>query len=246
MAVALGTGEGQATDGGDPGCVALRVEDGRHVCEARAGARRRHGDCCVRRLEEGVGFRKEVGSPVPAAEGVIDEELHTILADAPCDVGLLVARPDPGFSSGRPIMVPFTGAAHDWAAIEIAAWMSRSLGTSLRLVGPGGDPATGQRDASRLLARASLMVQQAIGVVTDPVLVEAGHQGLIAATVEAGLLVLGLSPRWREEGLGDARLAVARDARPPTLLVRRGVRPGGLAPRESITRFTWTLASSEP
>jgi hypothetical protein len=24
--------------------------------------------------------------------------------------------------------------------------------------------------------------------------------------------------------------------------VRRGLRPGGLAPRESYTRFTWTIA----
>jgi len=26
------------------------------------------------------------------------------------------------------------------------------------------------------------------------------------------------------------------------VLVRRGLRPGGLAPRESHTRFTWTIA----
>jgi DNA-binding SARP family transcriptional activator len=180
------------------------------------------------------------------AEGRIDEELHTILADAPCDVALLVARADGRIASERPVMVPFTGAEHDWSAIEIAAWMSRSLGTSLRLVGTAGDPASGRRDASRLLARASLMVQQAIGVATEPLLIEAGHRGLIGATAEAGLLVLGFSPRWRQEGLGDVRLAVVRDASPPTLLVRRGVRPGGLAPRESMTRFTWTLASAAP
>jgi hypothetical protein len=30
------------------------------------------------------------------------------------------------------------------------------------------------------------------------------------------------------------------------LLARRGVWPGGLAPRESMTCFTWTLASSDP
>jgi hypothetical protein len=54
--------------------------------------------------------------------------------------------------------------------------------------------------------------------------------------------VVGLSARWRQEGLGQARLGVARDAVPPTLLVRRGLRPGGIAPRESMTRFTWTLS----
>jgi DNA-binding SARP family transcriptional activator len=185
----------------------------------------------------------------PAAllgEGTIDDDLLTILADAPCDVALLIARRDGSIAPERPVMVPFTGAEHDWSAIEIAAWMSRSLGTSLQLVGTAADPAGGRRDASRLLARASLMVQHVVGVATESVLVEAGHEGLIAATADAGLLVLGLSPRWREEGLGDVRLAVAKDARPPTLLVRRGVRPGGLAPRESMTRFTWTLASPAP
>jgi hypothetical protein len=28
------------------------------------------------------------------------------------------------------------------------------------------------------------------------------------------------------------------------VLVRRGLRPGGIAPRETMTRFTWTLAGS--
>jgi hypothetical protein len=27
----------------------------------------------------------------------------------------------------------------------------------------------------------------------------------------------------------------------PTLLVRKGLRPGGLAPPENLTRFTWSL-----
>jgi hypothetical protein len=73
------------------------------------------------------------------------------------------------------------------------------------------------------------------------VLVDPGEDAVIEAADEAGLLVVGLSVRWRQEGIGATRLAVATKARPPTLLVRRGLRPGGLAPRESLTRFTWTL-----
>jgi hypothetical protein len=30
----------------------------------------------------------------------------------------------------------------------------------------------------------------------------------------------------------------------PVVLVRRGVRPGGLAPDETLTRFTWSLANA--
>jgi DNA-binding SARP family transcriptional activator len=175
-------------------------------------------------------------------DGRVDGDLVAILADAPCDVGLLVTHGRFVLETGKPVMVPFGGAEHDWSAIELAAWISRSLDTSLRLLGTSGDPAAGRRDASRLLARASLMVQQVVGVATDPVLVPPGDRAVVEASVQACLLVVGLSPRWRQEGLGAARLAVARDARPPTLLVRRGLRPGGIAPRESVTRFTWTLS----
>jgi hypothetical protein len=85
------------------------------------------------------------------------------------------------------------------------------------------------------------MVQQVVGVATDPLLVPPGDAAVIEASAQACLLVVGLSARWRQEGLGATRLAVARDSRPPILLVRRGLRPGGIAPRESMTRFTWTL-----
>ena len=46
-------------------------------------------------------------------------------------------------------------------------------------------------------------------------------------------------------GQQTARLELARSAEVPTLLVRRGLRPGGLAPQKSMTRFTWTLGPSE-
>jgi hypothetical protein len=60
--------------------------------------------------------------------------------------------------------------------------------------------------------------------------------------VDAAVLVVGLSPRWRHEGLGADRLVLAREAPVPTLLVRRGLRPSGVAPAGSATRFTWSLS----
>ena len=62
------------------------------------------------------------------------------------------------------------------------------------------------------------------------VLVAPGAGGIIEAADDAALVVLGLSGRWAQEGLGAARVTVAREARSPVVLVRRGVRPGGLAP----------------
>jgi DNA-binding SARP family transcriptional activator len=179
-------------------------------------------------------------------DDVIVGDLGAVLAEAPCDVALLVGGgadgPDPG--PERPVFVPFGGADHDWAAVEVAAWIAGASGAALRLVGAEGDPGKKKRDASRLLASASLLVQRAVGIATEPLLVPRGAEGIVAAAGESGLIVSGLSVRWRQEGLGVTRLAVASQARPPTLLVRRGLRPAGIAPQESLTRFTWSLTTA--
>ena len=60
----------------------------------------------------------------------------------------------------------------------------------------------------------------------------------------AGLLVVGLSERWRQDGLGRARTALVEAPPSPAVLVRRGPRPGGLAPAENRTRFGWSLTGS--
>jgi hypothetical protein len=174
--------------------------------------------------------------------GSLPGGLLIVLDQAPCDVALL-ARAVSGGSTG-PIITPFGGADHDWSAIELAAWLAGALATTLRLVGTEADDEHGRRDASRLLARASLLVQQLVGIVTEPVLVSPGKDGVLEAASDARLLVIGLSDRWRTEGIGPARAAVAASARVPTLFVRRGLRPGGIAPSETLTRFTWTLGST--
>jgi DNA-binding SARP family transcriptional activator len=169
-----------------------------------------------------------------------DEALGDILDRAPCDVGVLAGG---SLRDHGPVVTPFGGVEHDWSAIEVAAWLASSLGTTLRLVGTAADPASGRRDASRLLSRASLLVQRVVGIVTEPVLVRPGEDGVLAAATDARILVLGLSDRWRNEGIGRARLAVAAGVDAPVLFVRRGLRPGGMAPPETMTRFTWTLSA---
>ena len=75
-------------------------------------------------------------------------------------------------------------------------------------------------------------------------LVSAGSEGVRRAADDGGLLAFGLSDRWRQEGLGETRLTIAREAACPTLLVRKGLKPGGIAPGQTMTRFTWSLAAS--
>ena len=174
---------------------------------------------------------------VDAPDGLLeDARVLGLLDGAPCDVGVVVGDA----AASGPVVVPFAGAAHDWSAVELGAWLARTRQTSLRLAGAASG-ADG-RDASELLAHASLAVQRALGVPTEPVLVEPEPEALVRAAADAGVVVVGLTDRWRRDGLGAARTALATQTASPTVLVRRGMRPGGLAPRESETRFTWTIA----
>jgi DNA-binding SARP family transcriptional activator len=182
-----------------------------------------------------------VDTPNLLEHGTPDPDLGVILRNAPSDVGVLVAGGHFHRAGSGAVVVPFGGAEHDWSAVEIAAWVARATETRLQLLGTAADRRLGQRDASRLLAKASLIVQAVVGIVCEPVLVRGGPEGVLGAVSDASLIVVGLSSRWETEGLGPARLEVARSAGVPTLLVRRGLRPGGLAPQESMTRFTWSL-----
>ena len=142
------------------------------------------------------------------------------------------------------MLVPFGGADHDWAAVEVAGWIARACGAALRLAGAEGDPGLGKRDASRLLASASLLVQRAVGVATEPLLVPRGPVGIIRAAGDAGLVVSGLSGKWREEGLGETRSAIARDAGSPVSVRAARAATGWPRSGESLTRFTWSLPAS--
>ena len=173
-------------------------------------------------------------------DGVPRGDVGSILRRAPSDVAVLVAREDQAIAPGpdAPLVVPFGGAEHDWAALELGAWLAAATDAPLRLLGAEGD-AEGQ-DASRLLATASLLVQRFVGVAAEPLLAEPGREGIVKAAAEAGLLVIGLSDRWREEGLGPVRREIAGAAPAPIIFVRRGLRPGALAPRTDVTQFTWS------
>ena len=141
-----------------------------------------------------------------------------------------------------PVVVPFGAAWHDWGALELGAAVARATGAPLRLIGAASDDGPDGRDASRLLADASLIVQRRPGVVAEPLLASPGRRGVLALAEGAGLLVVGLSERWRAGGPGPrARRARggatgADGARPP-----RGRQPGGLVPPETATRFGWSL-----
>jgi hypothetical protein len=168
-----------------------------------------------------------------------------ILRASPADVAVLVAGSRRAFASDRPVLVPFGAAQHDWAALELGSWLARASGAPLRLLGAlSGDGPPEVRDASRLLADASLLVQQLAGVVAEPLLTKPGPDELLQASAGSGVVIVGLSDRWAAEGLGPVRTRLALEAPAPVVFVHRGLRPGGLAPSQTRTRFTWSMAGA--
>ena len=152
-------------------------------------------------------------------------------------------------STGNPATAsafPFGGGEHDWAALELGAWLASSSGIALRLLGARADPRQGRRDASRLLADATISrsagdrdrrraLSSSIPIrprssrpLRDATVV--GHRASPQAGAERG-----------SAKLGERSFAASR----PTLLVHSGPRPSGLAPAGSRTRFTWTIESCD-
>ena len=181
------------------------------------------------------GRRPLLGGGVPRGD------VGEVLNEAECDVAVLVSRESESVlpTAEHGVLVPFGGAEHDWAALELGAWIASRTGAPLRMLGASGEGDEPSR-VTRLLGDASLLVQQYAGISAEPVVSAGGREGIVEAASSAGLLVIGLSDRWKQEGLGPTRSEIAKAAPAPTVFVRRGLRPGALAPRGNETRFTWS------
>src|SRR5438105_2947431 len=131
------------------------------------------------------------------------------------------------------LVAPLAGGKEEWAALELGAWLARAHGVPLRLL--GADASEGRRDASRMLASASLALQRFAGTAAEPVLVAPGAEGILGA---GGAVVVASLPAG---ALDRTRRTLVERTKVPLLLVRTGLRPGGLAPDRTLTRFTWSL-----
>jgi len=143
-------------------------------------------------------------------------EVAALLERTPADVALL----ERGERGGDGVFVLLSGGDHGWAALELGAWLARAGSTTLTLVERHGD--------ARRVEDASLAVERVVGIRAKPRRVESDDE-LGAVLADAALVVAAGKP-----GLVDA-------VRAPLLLVHRGLRPGGLAPSESRTQFSWSV-----
>jgi DNA-binding SARP family transcriptional activator len=176
---------------------------------------------------DAVRIATEQEAELLLVRGVTD----SLLAGSPCDVA--VANAIGALGEGA-ILVPFGGARDEWPALQLAGWLAQAHGRRIRLLGV--EATEGRRDASRTLAGASLVLQRFNGVGTETALVEGGAAGVLA---QPGAAIVAALPR---ASLDATRGALLRDARVPVLLVHGGLRPGGLAPDRTLTRFSWSLA----
>jgi DNA-binding SARP family transcriptional activator len=163
---------------------------------------------------------------------VVDTLPAGLLAAAPCDVAFVPGERT--LESRGPVLVPFGGGRDEWAALELGAWLARAHGLPLRLLGVEAND--GRRDASRKLASASLALQRFAGSVAEPAIIAPGDDALLA---ERGAAIVVSLP---ERTLDKTRSALIERASVPVLLVHGGLRPGGLAPAQTLTRFSWSLA----
>lgn len=178
---------------------------------------------------------------VTVATPVLADAVAAILRDAPCDVALLVAG---STADDGPVMVPFGGARHDWAALGLGARLAHGTGSPLRVIGAASDDPR-HRDSSRLLADASLIVQGATGVLAEPVLTAPGASVAEVAR-EAGTLVVGLAETWPAKGLGPVRSTLATDPPARLVFVHRGARTAGPAPVDELSIYAWSTERPRP
>jgi hypothetical protein len=208
---------------------AARLEQARARLEPRGLTVRTACFTSRRRDEDLVRLAVEQNGELLLVGGPEIEKLEA----SPCDVAF-AAGPELGFEPSGPVLVPFGGGRDEWAALELGAGLARAHGLPLRLLGT--KERADRRDASRMLAAASLALQRFAATTAEPVLVAAGAEGILN---EPGSLLVASLPA---SGLDATRRALVEGARIPILLVQAGLRPGGLAPEHTLTRFTWSVA----
>ena len=167
---------------------------------------------------------------------------EAILGGSPADVGIVVEGRGSAWPAEAIVAVPFGGTDDDWAAVELAVAIATRNHARLTLV---GFP-TQEHDAasvSRLLADASLLVQRVAPLLAEPRLAAEPGQALDALG-DADLVIAGLAGDWRRVGLGPSRARIASEIAGTMLLIRRGVRPGLLAPPEGRTAYSWSIGLS--
>ena len=145
---------------------------------------------------------------------------------------LIGREPAPG-----PVLVPFAGTDHDWSAIQLGVWLAGSW--QVPLASPGGGRGWPRREppARERVPRRSARAGRRCRAHSSSR--PARRRSLLRLRRPASRAPFG--PPAQRDGLGPSRWARGRQAATRRCWCARGLRPGGLAPPENLTHFTWSL-----
>ena len=207
---------GTSLDAGDVELTSQRLDEKRAELAERGVAARAFAFTSILPGEDYVRLASEDavdlvlldGRRPLLGEGVPRGPVGEVLERAPCDVAVLVERAGmPAIDPQHPVMVPFGGGDHDWAALELAAWIATAHDTPLKLLGATGlERGRRKRGAGLRLARRA-----------------AAGRGRDRGDPRR--------PGERRPAAGDRGRRPARD-RPVRALARRGSRAGALGDRQ--------------
>ena len=169
-------------------------------------------------------------------EGTIPERLALLLQSSPCDVALLAGSAPLPFADRLPSCSPGASTTGQQRSLEHGSPPAcpHAFCSSASAVVTATRAGSSPRPRSPS-SRSSASISSPCSQMRD-------------ATARWWQRV---RPRWSSWGCrhaGDERASGRRGAPSSsavssTLVVHRGARPGGLAPREQLTRFTWSIAA---
>ena len=145
----------------------------------------------------------------------------------------------------RGVLVPFGGAEHDWAALELGAWLASATGVPLTAARRRRPDRRARAGLTRCSATPACSCSSTPASRAEPVVAEPRPRGR-ARGRRRRRPARGRAVRALARGGPRARPAPRSPARRPrpVLFVRRGTRPGALAPRGDVTRFSWSGAGA--
>ena len=162
-------------------------------------------------------------------DGVPRGDVGDVLSEAPCDVAVLVAREGDTGRCPAPtirVLVPFGGAEHDWAALELGAWIASADRRAAedarsRRATPTSHPESRGCSATPACSCSSTPASRPSRSWPSPARGRArGRRGRGPARDRPLGALAQRGPR------PDALRDRARGAPPRSLFVRRGTRPG--------------------
>ena len=173
--------------------------------------------------------------------GLPDQDLRVVLERAPCDVAVLVGSGELGRRADRDAVRRRRARLARDRAGRVARAVARDDAPAARNgSGPGcGTPRREPAARPRVLARAAGGRNRDRAGARPPPARRASSKARATPVCSSSACPTAGGPRASARRVSRS----PRAPKLPTLFVRRGLRSSGVAPGETLTRFTWTLGS---